>query len=781
MVVDLRSKRSPLFKVPYPPNPYFTGRTELLTTIHNNLVLNKRSDCTTSYALHGLGGVGKTQIAIRYAYLHKTYFDVICWLRAHDWNTLVTSYVELSRDPDFTAVGAPTFEDGLDNAVIAERMKMWFERESTLKWFLIFDNADRIDDPYESPSVIELIPRGEYGCVLTTSRNRASNGELASAGCEVEEMMESEAIQFCLKCSRKQKSESVEQEAKILVKMLGCLPLAIEQAGSYVRTKGVSLSRYISLYETNTSRALEQPLPKSHTQHYQHTVAKTWKISFDEVSNRDPLASEILRLMAFLDGTRIQKELFEVGGKNLTNQWKLSKATTWTIEEALGCLQSYSLVRPLESNDVSIHLLVQQVIRKHVNLSEQDFSNAALQLVGSQFPRGGDLENIGQCLKYVSHAKVCVQNDSLGGYSDELVQLMGSLGAFFESNGEYNLAIDQYKQALRIKETEFGGDHIKIVNTINNLGSVYNSQGKYDLAIDQYKQALRINEEATGVDHIDMAATINNLGNTYNCQGKYDLAIDQYKHALRIYEKKFGVDHISTANTINNLGAMYHRQGQYDLAIDQLKRALTIKEMAFGVDHINMVDTINNLGGAYNSQGKYDLAIDQYKRALWVNEKAFGVNSHITIASIIHNLGNTYHSQGKYDLAIDQLKRALTIKEKAFGVDHINMADTINNLGRTYNSQCKYDLAIEQYERALSIYEKAFGVDHINTTDTIMNVGPVRKSQGQVQTAERQFVRGHDIFQSNWGSLHPASLNARYILENHRAECERMVRSEFIF
>ena len=147
----------------------------------------------------------------------------------------------------------------------------------------------------------------------------------------------------------------------------------------------------------------------SHKVYYEHTVATTWKISFEEVENRDPLASEILRLMAFLDGAKIQKELFEAGGKTLTDEWKLSKATTWSIEDAFGCLQSYSLVRPLEGNDVSMHLLVQQVMLEHIRLSGQNFSDAALKLVRSQFPWGGDLENFGRCLKYLSQAKVCVQ------------------------------------------------------------------------------------------------------------------------------------------------------------------------------------------------------------------------------------------------------------------------------------------------------------------------------------------------------------------------------------
>ena len=366
---------------------------------------HEKSGCIASYALYGLGGVGKTQIAIQYAYEHKNDFDIICWLRANDWNMLVTSYVELSRDPDLMSIGVPSFEDSVDNAVIADRIKRWFERQSTLKWLLIFDNADRLNDPNELHSVVELIPRGENGCVLSTSRNRASDGELASGGCEVEEMKPSEAVDFLLNCSRQRRLEGQEQEAMNLVQKLGYLPLAIEQASSYIRTKGISLSRYTILYEQNKSDALKHELPMSHKVYYEYTVATTWKISFDEVDNRNALASEILRLMAYLDGARIQKELLEVGGKTLTEEWKLSKATTWSIEDAFGCLLSYSLIHPLEGNDVSMHLLVQQVMLEHITLSGQNFSNAALRLVCSQFPWGGDLENLGLCLKYVSQAR----------------------------------------------------------------------------------------------------------------------------------------------------------------------------------------------------------------------------------------------------------------------------------------------------------------------------------------------------------------------------------------
>ena len=166
--VGLRPKNVPIFIVLYPQNPQFTGRSDILTAIHNHLVVNSRPGFAAGYALHGLGGVGKTQIAIQYAYEHKCDFDIICWLRANDWNTLVNSYVQLFRISELTSLGIPSWQEDQDYVEVAERIKNWFERENMARWPLIFDNVDKIDEGDNTRSVVELIPSGQCGCILTT-------------------------------------------------------------------------------------------------------------------------------------------------------------------------------------------------------------------------------------------------------------------------------------------------------------------------------------------------------------------------------------------------------------------------------------------------------------------------------------------------------------------------------------------------------------------------------------------------------------------------------------
>jgi hypothetical protein len=143
----------------------------MLEQIHEHLFTNAKPGLTASLSLYGLGGVGKTQIAIKYVYLYETDYDIICWLQAKDWSTLLMSFDKLSQDDQLATFGAPRFGKEDDAFTIASGMKNWFEKEQHYKWLLIFDNADKIGGLDDYHSMVDLIPKGRNGGVLTTSRN----------------------------------------------------------------------------------------------------------------------------------------------------------------------------------------------------------------------------------------------------------------------------------------------------------------------------------------------------------------------------------------------------------------------------------------------------------------------------------------------------------------------------------------------------------------------------------------------------------------------------------
>ena len=359
--------------------------------IHKTLVLEARPDLTSSFVLYGLGGVGKTQIAIEYSYRHHAYFDIIYWLRADNYETLLTSYHHLYKDPSFKAFSSLDLGDENNLEIITMRIKSWFESCQDISWLLIFDNADNLETIVDQniKTIASLIPKNPHrgGCILVTSRNRAANGQLAITGKELDVMDKDDAMSFLFKCSQIS-SDPESEEASLLVETLGRLPLAIEQAGGFMRANGVSITEYRELYKSNRSRALKEGLSTAHKEsYYRESVATTWDVSFKAIEQTDPLANVILRISAFLDGKQIQKDLFY--DTNLKVCGRERNISDWEVNTSFGTLMSYSLVHPIKSSQcVEMHLLVQNVIRDITRFEQVELFMASAELVDTSVGRG---------------------------------------------------------------------------------------------------------------------------------------------------------------------------------------------------------------------------------------------------------------------------------------------------------------------------------------------------------------------------------------------------------
>ena len=192
-----------------------------------------------------------------------TDFDIIYWIRADNYNAFLLSYVQLYNEPSFKALTNLNLDDETDLEIVAARIKSWFENCQDVNWLLIIDNADNmesIDEQNQSPlqtvkTIASLIPKGRGGCVLVTSRNRAANGQLASLGEELHVMDKENAKLFLFKCSQ---VLDESEEADLLVETLGCLPLAIEQAGGFIRENGISIAEYRELYKSNRIKSSQR-------------------------------------------------------------------------------------------------------------------------------------------------------------------------------------------------------------------------------------------------------------------------------------------------------------------------------------------------------------------------------------------------------------------------------------------------------------------------------------------------------------------------------------------
>lgn len=312
-----RSKKKPRFPGTLPPvcnrlsppNPNFSGREKLLLDLRESLAKGQKT------ALHGLGGIGKTQLAIEYAYRHSASYELIWWIRSEEPSTLASDYAALALE-----LNLPEKEEA-SQAVVVQAVTRWLEHSN--QWLLVFDNAR------DATSIKPYLPRSASGHVLITSRNPDWRSVVNPLQVEVWERNES--VAFLLKRT----GRTDEPGANALAEALGDLPLALEQAAAYCDNKKKSFADYLTLF--NTRRAELWKREKA-PDGYKETVATTWSLAFEEI-RKVSMAEELLSLCSIVAPDAIPRKLLDraleiyAGGdskKNVVDELVLDEAYVYS-------------------------------------------------------------------------------------------------------------------------------------------------------------------------------------------------------------------------------------------------------------------------------------------------------------------------------------------------------------------------------------------------------------------------------------------------------------------
>jgi hypothetical protein len=261
------------WNVPLARNPFFTGRSQLLERLHKQLSHSKSAALTQSAALSGLGGIGKTQTAIEYAYRYRDEYSAVFWVRADSRETLISDYIAIAQLLSLPGHDAP------EQMQVVATVKRWLQEQQG--WLLILDNADDLS------LLPDFLPREGKGQLLFTTRTQAT-GKIARS-LSVEKMEVSEGIRLVLRRAKlleedeplETVSAATRTTAQQLVEQLDGLPLALDQAGAYIEETGCSLSEYLTLYARRRLALLKRA--SSMAGDYPHTVASTWTLSFSKV------------------------------------------------------------------------------------------------------------------------------------------------------------------------------------------------------------------------------------------------------------------------------------------------------------------------------------------------------------------------------------------------------------------------------------------------------------------------------------------------------------------
>jgi tetratricopeptide (TPR) repeat protein/transcriptional regulator with XRE-family HTH domain len=743
---------SPHWLVPFPRNPFFTGREEILEALHSQLGDQQVMALTQSLALSGLGGVGKTQIALEYTYRHGLEYAAVFWIAAETEELVVASLLHIAE-----VLQLPGHDDKNQQRVV-EMVQRWLATHQ--QWLLIWDNVEDL-------SLLErLLPASRSGAILLTTR-RQTLGVLA-LGMDLLPMEPREGLRLLLRRAKMLGAEATEEQvqhfaqqmplqyeaAVEVVETLAGLPLAIDQAGAYLEETRCGLLAYRDLFRAQRATLLQQRGEGSG--HHPASVFTTFTLALTATTRNHPAVGDLLRVCALLQPDAIPEELFLQGGVHLgpVLQAACADPLEWNRVVAVAC--SYSLLhRQPEAQTFSLHRLVQAVLLDSLPSAERRlWVWRTIEALDATFP-DMTYATWKQGERLLPHVLLCLQHLEVEKQARVCASVAFKAGQYMSVHGRYMEGEPLYRRALLIQEQTQGPDSLDVAATVDHLALLYWRQGKSVEAEALLQRALRIWEQVLGPHHPEVAFPLNHLANIYKEQGNYVKAELFHCRALSIREQALGSQHYQVAVTLNNLGILYRVQGKYAEAEALFLRALPIQEQARGAEYPETANVLNNLANLYSEQGKYTEAEPLLLRALHTWEQALGPE-HPETARVLNNLAELYYRRGKYEQAEPMYLRALHIWEQQLGAEHPHTATSLNNLAELYYQQGKYEQAEPMYHQAIATKEKLLGVEHLDTAYALQGLALLHRDRGNEDAeAERLFVRILAIRERQLVATHP--------------------------
>jgi tetratricopeptide (TPR) repeat protein len=723
--------------VPRPPARVFVGRDTALKQLSRALDVD--TTAVVAQAIYGLGGVGKSELALQYANGSRARQALTWWMAAEDQAQIQTGLADLAgrlcREIRLAGTSTEAAAWGL----------AWLQAHQG--WLLVLDNVSEPDD------IQPLLGQLTGGHILITTRRDTGWDQVADPIC-LDILDPGPAAALLIR--RTGLSDQVSRNAADLIAdQLGYLPLALDQAAAYIARTRISLPNYLQLLRQHPADMYAADSGRA-----QQTIARTWDISFEAIRVIDPVATSLLDILACFAPVQVPRVI--LGGKADPDRVATNKA--------LSLLASYSLIT-LTADGVSMHRLVQAVL-----LYRQAQDTDAVW--GGASPPATALEWLAEAIP-LHHDRNVERWPLLGAlvpHADHLASWLGpderpialgrvqnELGLYLRSQGQYADALRMQQSALHINESSLGPDHPDTASALGNLGLTYGDLGRYADALPLQERALAITEAALGPDHPDTAIRLGGLARTYRDLGRHADALPLKQRALAITEAALGPDHSDTAIRLGSLGLTYRDLGRHADALPLKQRALAITEAALGPDHPDTGIRLGSLGFTYGDLGRYADALPLQERALTITEAALGPD-HPDTASALGDLALSYRDLGRYADALPLKQRALAIAEAALGPDHPDTAIRLGNLGLSYGDLGRYADALPLQERALAITEAALGPDHPDTAIRLGNLALAYGDLGRHADALPLQERALAITEAAVGPDHPDTIWIRQLI-----------------
>jgi tetratricopeptide (TPR) repeat protein len=755
-----RARRSPDNLIKH--NPAFVGRVRELTKLRSALVLNKlgvvgerEGQVPGRVTVQGLGGMGKTELALAYAHAFAWDYPGGRWqIGCEHIGDLRVALIQLAGPLKFEF----TDEENKSLALGFERvLRELNQRERCL---LLLDNVS--DRSILEPEYLDRLPREGHADLIATTR--LAPGDIpgsaqAQTFIAVDELPEEDALSLLRSHQPHGRFPNQEEDdqARQVVRLLEGFTLAVETAGIYLGRYAApsAVARYTDrlrlelLVESEASAAD----PVVAVRHKEKLLERTLAVTFKTLSIKQVL---VLTLSALLPADQIALPWLRTIGSEkfpiLRPTSELESDNTW--QHLVDSLLSLRLLQ--SGNDVHVvrmHRLVQALTIKGalaaVPILEPAFmahvkSRADFLLEGwVQHEHRWELEPLAAC------AWQWMERGSQDGtyIANQIFGPLYSLGNLAEAEA-------LIRRVVEVDEKRLGENHPDFASAINNLGRLLQYTNRPSEAEPLMRRALAIDEQSFGPHHFNVARDLNNLATLLHATNRLSEAEPLMRRALAIDEQILGPDHPTLATHLNNLAALLHDTNRLAEAERLMRRVIEILETSLGANHPDVGKVLNNLAQVLYATNRLAEAEPLMRRVIEIFERCFGAG-HPNVAVALDNLARLLKSTNRLVEAEPLMRRALEVFEESFGPEHPNVATDLNNLAQLLESTNRLADAEVLYRRALAIDERSLGPDHPKVAKDLNNLAVLLSATNRHFEAEPLISRALLIDERSLGPDHP--------------------------
>jgi tetratricopeptide (TPR) repeat protein len=705
----------------------------------------------SAVALHGLGGMGKTRLAVEYALRHRNEYSALLFASASTAEGL---------DDDFAALCAPRVlnlpeREAKEESVRVAAALRWLDEHPG--WLLVLDNVDTLD---AAKAVQERLGQLLSGHVIVTTRLGDWRGGVELL--EVDELNEDDSVAFLLERTEghRRASPTDEADALALAKELGGLALALEQAGAFVSKLRGSLGDYLRRWREREPEVREWH--DATLMAYPRPLAVTWDTT---VSQLDAAALALLRLLSWLAAEPVPRALLETDAAKQALVAAVSRleqrdgASNADMEDALATLAGFSLLKWEACNEAfRVHRLVQELTQDRLPADERnDWLQATLGLLNAWLPGEPPPKEVRSWPSWEgmrSHVEAVIGLADAAGIREPTARLMNELSLFLMAKAIHARAEPLARRALAIDEATYGPEHPKVAIRLNNLASLLLATNRHREAEPLMRRVVEIFEKSPGPEHSNVATSLNNLASLLLATNRRREAEPLMRRVVEIFEKSLGPEHPSVATSLNNLGALLHETNRLEEAEPLVRRALAIDEASHGPEHPDVATDLSNLAQLLQARNRLGEAEPLLRRALAIDEASYGP-AHPEVARDLNNLAQLLRPTGRLGEAETLMRRALAIDATTYGPEHPKVAIRLNNLALLLQARNRLGEAEPLLRRALVIDETSYGPEHPGVARDLTNLASLLQATGGVGEAEPLMRRALAVDEASYGAEHP--------------------------